>query len=181
MNKTNTETEINAKLKDAEEQLFNEVIKLRARSNESLESGNMYCFVLCNAKMNYINKVLNDIRYALSGYASEKIVNKVLNIINSVDEDFNKYIGTDGNNSTDIEMPDMLSTFNVGDTIHYTTTDDYGYIMSGIGTIESIVPRRNEEVLFKIISDGFVSREMYIYNNNPSYPNDKVFKTQSSE
>lgn len=81
-------------LKKAENDLFNQIQELRNRSNESLESGAQYCFVLCNAKINFINSLLNDVRFAMSGHAPQMVIDSVIEAVTCVEENFKPFLGT---------------------------------------------------------------------------------------
>lgn len=81
-------------LKQAEADLWEQVQNLRNRSNESLESDAQYCFVLCNAKINFINSILNSVRFAMSGHAPEEVVESTIEAVKHVEENFKVFLGT---------------------------------------------------------------------------------------
>lgn len=83
-------------LKQAEADLWEQVQNLRNRSNESLESDAQYCFVLCNAKINFINSILNSVRFAMSGHAPEEVVESTIEAVKHVEENFKVFLGTCG-------------------------------------------------------------------------------------
>lgn len=93
-------------LKKAEADLFDQIMNLRNRSNESLESGAQYCFVLCNAKINFINSLINDVRFAMSGHAPAMVVDSVIEAIKHVEENFKPFLGTPCER-TPCEIPKM--------------------------------------------------------------------------
>lgn len=81
-------------LKKAEDDLFQQVQNLRNRSNESLENDAQYCFVLCNAKINFINSLINSVRFAMSGHAPEEVVDSTIEAVKHVEENFKSFLGT---------------------------------------------------------------------------------------
>ncbi len=83
-------------LKQAESDLWEQIQNLRNRSNESLESDAQYCFVLCNAKINFINSILSSVRFAMSGHAPEEVVESTIEAVKHVEENFKVFLGTCG-------------------------------------------------------------------------------------
>ena len=86
--------EKNEFLKQAEADLWEQVQELRNRSNEALDEGANYCFVLCNAKINFINSLLNSVRYAMSGTAPSVVVDATIEAVKHVEENFKSFLGT---------------------------------------------------------------------------------------
>jgi hypothetical protein len=83
-------------LKKSEADLWEQVQNLRNRSNESLENGAQYCFVLCNAKINFLNSLLNSVRFAMSGHAPEEVIDSTIEAVKHVEENFKPFLGTCG-------------------------------------------------------------------------------------
>lgn len=93
-------------LKEAEEKLWEQVQNLRNRSNESLENGAQYCFVLCNAKISFINSLLNSVRFAMSGHAPDEVIDSTIEAVKHVEEHFKQFLGTPCE-TTPCEIPKM--------------------------------------------------------------------------
>ncbi|QXO12646.1 hypothetical protein pEaSNUABM49_00405 [Erwinia phage pEa_SNUABM_49] len=83
-------------LKQAEEDLWTQVQNLRNRSNEALEEGATYRFVLCNAKISFINSLLRDIQFARSGHAPDIVVKSTIEAVKHVEENFKPFLGQCG-------------------------------------------------------------------------------------
>lgn len=93
-------------LKQAEDDLFKQIQNLRNRSNESLESGAQYCFVLCNAKISFINSLINSVRFAMSGHAPEEVIDSTIEAVKHIEENFKPFLGTPCE-TTPCEIPKM--------------------------------------------------------------------------
>ncbi len=78
----------------AEFTLLDQIQNLRNQSNESLEGGAQYCFVLCNAKINFLTSILGSVTFALSGAAPAEVVNATVEAVKHVEETFSTFLGT---------------------------------------------------------------------------------------
>lgn len=79
-------------LKQAEEELNTQVQNLRNQSNESLEYGANYSFVLCNAKISFINSLLRDVQFARSNHVPDVVVKSTINAVKHVEENFKTFL-----------------------------------------------------------------------------------------
>jgi hypothetical protein len=171
-------------LKKAEDDLFKQVSDLRNRSNESLESGAQYCFVLCNAKISFLNSLINDVRFAMSGHAPEVVVDSVIDAIKHVEENFKPFLGSPCETSvcsTELtqfqqEMAFLEDKPRLGDTVSFKTTDDTGthFLATGVITRVEIKNMETGMVLYKIKQEGFMNWEHYVFLNNPCWYHDSI-------
>lgn len=183
--------EKNEFLKQAEADLWEQVQELRNRSNEALDEGANYCFVLCNAKINFINSLLNSVRYAMSGTAPSVVVDSTIEAVKHVEENFKVFLGTPCSSS--VYKP-VFSEFEkvtifledkprLGDTVLFTTTDDTGAVFSANGIITHVEIKNMDKgiVLYKIQQSGTASWEHYVFINNPSWYIDTVQVIERAE
>lgn len=184
-------TEQLAFLKKAEDDLFTQVMNLRNRSNESLESGAQYCFVLCNAKISFINSLISDVRFAMSGHAPDVVVESVIDAINHVDENFKPFLGTPCETSVcrpeltqfQQEMAFLEDKPRLGDTVSFTTTDDNGTVFTANGVINRVEIKDMDEgiVMYRIKQSGTLDWEYHVFINNPAWYNDSVEVIERAE
>ncbi|AFC21843.1 hypothetical protein GAP32_391 [Cronobacter phage vB_CsaM_GAP32] len=178
-------------LKQAENNLFEQITNLRNRSNESLESGAQYCFVLCNAKINFINSLINDVRFAMSGHAPDMVIDSVIEAVKHVEENFKPFLGTPCETSVCVrELTDFEKTMafledkpRLGDTVSFTTTDDTGNTFSANGIITNVEIKNMDKgiVLYKIQQSDYPKWDHYVYINNPSWYIDTVQVIERAE
>ncbi|SOK58678.1 hypothetical protein [Yersinia phage fHe-Yen9-04] len=83
-------------LKDSQVKLIEQVQNLRNRSNESLEEGATYRFVLCNAKISFLNSIIHDIEFAMSGHAPDIVIQSTIDAVTHVEENFKPFLGQCG-------------------------------------------------------------------------------------
>lgn len=184
-------TEQLAFLKKAEDDLFTQVMNLRNRSNESLESGAQYCFVLCNAKISFINSLISDVRFAMSGHAPDVVVESVIDAINHVEENFKPFLGTPCETSVcrpeltqfQQEMAFLEDKPRLGDTVSFTTTDDNGTVFTANGVINRVEIKDMNEgiVMYRIKQSGTLDWEYHVFINNPAWHNDSIQVVERAE
>lgn len=178
-------------LKQAEDDLFNQVMNLRNRSNESLESGAQYCFVLCNAKISFINSLISDVRFAQSGHAPDIVVDSVIDAIKHIEDNFKPFLGNPCVGSVcENEFTEFQRTIEfledkprLGDTVLFSTTDDSGTVFYANGIVTNVEIKNMDTgiVLYKIKQSGTVDWEHYVFLNNPSWHDDSVGVIERAE
>lgn len=178
-------------LKKAEDDLFTQVMNLRNRSNESLESGAQYCFVLCNAKISFINSLITDVRFAMSGHAPDVVVDSVIDAVKHVEENFKPFLGTPCETSVcrtemtqfEREMAFLEDKPRLGDTVSFRTTDDNGTVFTSNGVINRVEIKNMDEgiVMYRIKQSGTMDWEYHVFINNPAWYNDSVEVIERAE
>jgi hypothetical protein len=81
-------------LVQAETDMLERIQIIRNNSNDHLENGANYAFVLCNAKINFISSIITDISWALSGNAPTVVVESIILAVQHVEENFSQFLGT---------------------------------------------------------------------------------------
>lgn len=83
-------------LEKAENDIFEQMQNLRNRAVDALDEGANYRFVLCNAKISFLQSLLTDVRFARSGHAPPIVVQSVIEAVQHVEENFRPFLGTCG-------------------------------------------------------------------------------------
>lgn len=67
---------------------------LNNRINDALGNGESYAFVLCKAKVSFIQSLIDDVNAALAGQVPEVVVVSTLEAVKHVEENFQPFLGT---------------------------------------------------------------------------------------
>lgn len=76
--------------------LSTKVSNLNNRINDALGNGESYAFVLCKAKVSFIQSLIDDVNAALAGQVPEVVVVSTLEAVKHVEENFQSFLGTCG-------------------------------------------------------------------------------------
>jgi len=76
--------------------LSTKVSNLNNRINDALGNGESYAFVLCKAKVSFIQSLIDDVNAALAGQVPEVVVASTLEAVKHVEENFQPFLGTCG-------------------------------------------------------------------------------------
>lgn len=68
--------------------------QLKSESTNSLEEGANYKFVLCTAKISFIESILDDVNRALAGSVPSIIVQSTLLAVEHLEQNFQQFLGT---------------------------------------------------------------------------------------
>lgn len=78
------------------DELKKSVHDLGSQAADSLDEGANYKFVLCKAKINFINSLIGDIDSALSGQFPDVLVKSTLETVRHIHDNFQEFLGTCG-------------------------------------------------------------------------------------
>lgn len=78
------------------DELWNAVHDLGSEASDSLDAGANYKFVLCKAKISFINSLIADINSAIQGNVPDVLVQSTLETVRHVHQNFKEFLGTCG-------------------------------------------------------------------------------------
>lgn len=89
-------TENKELLNEALELLSTKVSNLNNRINDALGNDESYAFVLCKAKVSFIQSLIDDVNAALAGQVPAVVVSSTIEAVKHVEENFQPFLGTCG-------------------------------------------------------------------------------------
>lgn len=78
------------------DELGKSVHDLGSQATDSLDEGANYKFVLCKAKINFINSLISDIDAALAGQVPDVLVESTIQTVRHIHDNFQEFLGTCG-------------------------------------------------------------------------------------
>lgn len=75
-------------------ELTDKASSLNNRINDALGNGEGYAFVLCKAKVSFVQSLIDDVNAALAGQVPDVVVVSTLEAVKHVEENFQPFLGT---------------------------------------------------------------------------------------
>lgn len=76
------------------DELWNAVHDLGSEATDSLDNGANYKFVLCKAKISFINSLIADINSAITGDVPDVMIESTLKTVRHIHQHFQEFLGS---------------------------------------------------------------------------------------